>query len=119
MGHRIITGLRLNRFGQLNRNGVERPLGGGLDVLALKLHCQPHQVQSIQLEDWLQVWVNADKIGTPTNAVLSAMVSKLAGQDYALGGAGVFLATVPSRWEVVGLTAEQEARIWGVWESVS
>ena len=119
MGHRIVTGLRLNRFGQLNRNGVERPLGGGLEVLALKLHCQAHQVQAIQLSDWIQVWVNADKVGEATNPVLSRMVSALSGQEHALGGAGLFLATVPNRWEVVGLSAEQEARIWGAWQATS
>lgn len=119
MTTRTIPGLRLNRFGQLNRSEIERPQGGGLEVLGRKLYCQPYQVQAIQLEEWLQVWVNADKIGQATNPVLSGMVSMLSGQEYALGGAGVFLATIPNRWEVVGLTAEQEAHVWGVWEATS
>lgn len=114
-----VKGLRLNRFGQLNLNDVERPQGGGLDVLAMKLHCRAVQVQSIQLGDWLQVWVNADKVGTDTNPVLSKMVTALAGQPYLVGGAGLFLATIPGTWTVTGLSPEQQSKVREVWEQVS
>ncbi|OZD56623.1 hypothetical protein CH252_04930 [Rhodococcus sp. 06-1477-1B] len=117
MGHRIITGLRLNRFGQLNRNGIERPQGGGLNILAMKLHCDPFDVEMIPLENWMQVWVNRNQMGTGNNPVLSRMVTALTGQEHSLGGAGLFVATVPQRWEMIGLSADQEARLWQVWES--
>lgn len=116
---RIITGLRLNRFGQLNRNGVERPQGGGLNIIAQKLHCEPHQAYALQLNDWIQVWVNTDKRGSDTNPILSRMVTELSGEEQTVGGAGLFLATVPNKWEVVGLSPEQEKSIWEAWENAS
>lgn len=110
---KTVLGYRLNRFGMLHPVDVLRPVaGGGLEVLGRHLRCEAKEVECLQLNNWVQVWVNGSKRGNPAiaNDVLTATVALL-GVDAVLGGDGLFLATLPDKWEVIGLNATQVSAV--------
>lgn len=95
---------------------LNRPVGGGLEVIAGWLECKAIQTELVTLKDWLQVWVNSDLTDSHTpNPALSRMMTSLTGQEQAVAGAGLFCATVPHRWEIIGVNASQLELLKQTW----
>lgn len=111
-----VTGLLVTPDGELHTIQVERPRGGGLDILGNILHCDPYEVTSINLPGWVQVWVDWNTT-TPETSLLPKMLERLGVVPSTQGSFGLFLATVPNKWEVVGLNPEQEHNIREAWKN--